>query len=137
MTRRCRRCTGQSAGTELRLTREGSRKRCGWKLREYNCKAVCTWSSCDDQRKRVITHKVWENVRTSQLDFIPGQKVGKCAYYRHHDVKMCSTWDHCPAHVSIQEEEQSHFVLGKEDGWAGGKLVKEGRLIFKKKVMGE
>ena len=44
-------------------------------MKEYHCKAISTWLSCDDRKDMALTHKQWgKNGRTSRQDYILGSK---------------------------------------------------------------
>ena len=65
--------------------------------------------------------------RTSQLDDILGPKMETRATCVPNEFKLCSTSDHHPVYVSIQEDDrQGHFIQHKNkvDGQDGSRLTK-------------
>ena len=51
-------------------------------MKEFDCWAISTWSSCDDREVVAFTHKQWEkNGRTSQLDYFLTSKADSIDTY--------------------------------------------------------
>ena len=75
-------------------------------MKESNCTATSTRSSCDDEREMAFTHRPFgkDGVgTTSQLDYILGPKMASNQVFKHIDVKLWDTWNHYLMHAMIQE----------------------------------
>ena len=83
------------------------------------CKAVSTWSSFDDRRRRAFTHRKWEKMD----DYILGPKMFLSLTYVHNKVKLCCTWDHYPVYSTMQEDNGQGYFNQKKKGWAGLEAV--------------
>ena len=83
-------------------------------MKECNCKATSTRSSCGDERKMAITHRNCAedgNGQTSRLDYIVALKMASNQVHGHSDVKLWSTWDYHFIYTTIQEEDdQGYFT---------------------------
>ena len=51
-------------------------------MKEFHCKAISTWLSCDERTEMAFTHKQWgKNGRTLQLDCKLGSKADSSVTY--------------------------------------------------------
>ena len=51
-------------------------------MKEFHCKAISTWLSCDERKEMAFTQRQWrKNGRTSRLDYILGSKADSSVTY--------------------------------------------------------
>ena len=75
-------------------------------MKEFDCRPISTWSSCDDRNEMAFTHRQsGENGRTSKLDYRLGSRTDSSATYVHNGVKICSTWDHYPVCAVMRDRK--------------------------------
>ena len=81
------------------------------KMKELDCKVIST-------RWRDSLHTgSGENGRTSQLDNLLGSRTHSRVTFFHNEVKLSSTWDHCPVYAVTQEGEEGRgFAKGRKRG---------------------
>ena len=87
---------------------QGGFKKLVWygMMKEFNCKASPSWSSCGREREMTSTHRKIGNKgegRTAQLDYIAGPRRKSEEAYIHHDVTTWDSWDHYPINAILQE----------------------------------
>ena len=105
-------------------------------MKEFNCKALSTWLSCDDWRGKAFT--AWcINGKVSQLDYILAPRMCTGTSYIHNEVKLCGAWDHHPVCSIVQDAEGQVQKSQKKRGWVGWKPVREeDKRKFEMKVAG-
>ena len=87
-------------------------------MKEFDCRAISTWSSCDDRKERQ-----WgKNGRTSQLNSL----MGSTQVLHIFTIKPSNTWDHYPVCAVLQEGEEGRGYVKKErKAWVGWQLRDE------------
>ena len=115
-------------------------------MKEFDCRASSTWSSCDDRKEMALTQRDWgPEGRVFQLDCILCPRKASIQAYIHNDVKSWSTWDYYLVYAVKQEEDEQNFLPRKKGkgnkricrletkGWRGENSSKKLRCAKKKK----
>ena len=106
-------------------------------LKELNCTAASTWSSCDDQKEMAFTHRQWgENKQTSQLDYIPGGQ--RRTYTTKSSCAIRGSMIQCKRrYQKVTDQDTLLDRKRRRDGKDGSRMTKTQEMISKKKVMGQ
>ena len=98
-------------------------------MKEFNCKATLSWSSCGHERGMIFTYrKIGNEVegRTAQLDDIVGPRRKSDEAHMQHDVATWDSWDHYPIYAILQEMRLTFSSLRggeRRNGQDGGQKV--------------
>ena len=111
------RCVGKGA----KETMVGGFKKLMWYgfMKEFNCKATCTWSECGRVKDTSFTHRQKRRQEAGmevQLDYIIWPRWRSDEAYIYNNVKKTwDSWDHYPIYARIQEDEIEVFPCGEKE----------------------
>ena len=122
---------GHKAGTELTLTRECFRSRCGSRSSKRS-----TARLSPPVRAVTFARSLGDECQTSQLDCTLGPNMDTRATSIHNDVKLCCTWDHYLVYAVVQEDDgQGYFAQSQKKnkaGQDGDRPPRTGKIAFEK-----